>query len=246
MISLILAAGYATRLYPLTKNFPKPLLEVGGKTVLDWLMEDIDQIEGIERHVVVTNSRYYHQFLAWSQAQRFKRPITVIDNATSTNETRRGAVRDILLAIEREELDDDLLVLAGDNLLDFSLKGFVQYFHQKKATCIMRHHEPSIERLKRTGVIGIDDDERVLQMQEKPQEPKTRWAVPPFYVYERSVLPLVRKALREGCDSDAPGSFIAWLAQKRPVYAHLMEGKRWDIGTLESYERVKREFSKTL
>jgi glucose-1-phosphate thymidylyltransferase len=243
MTSLILAAGYATRLYPLTENFPKPLLEVGGKSVLDWVMEDIDAIDQIERHVVVSNSRYLPHFQEWKEQSSYSKEIILLDDGSTENENRLGAVKDILFAIEEVGLDEDLLVLAADNLLDFSFKGFVDYFGQKQATCIMRHHEPSVEKLTRTGVITIDISERVLMMEEKPTEPKSHWAVPPFYVYKREDILLLKQAIEEGCNTDAPGSFIAWLSQKRPVYAYLMEGKRWDIGNLESYERVKEEFT---
>jgi glucose-1-phosphate thymidylyltransferase len=242
MTSLILAAGYATRLYPLTENFPKPLLEVGGKSVLDWVMEDIDAIDQIERHVVVSNSRYLPHFKEWKEKSSYSKDIILLDDGSTENENRLGAVKDILFAIEEVGLDEDLLVLAADNLLDFSFKGFVDYFGHKQATCIMRHHEPSIQRLQRTGVITIDESERVLMMEEKPTEPKSHWAVPPFYVYKREDISLLKEAIEEGCNTDAPGSFITWLSQKRPVYAYLMEGKRWDIGNLESYDRVKKEY----
>ena len=242
MTTVILAAGYATRMYPLTENFPKPLLEVGGKTVLDRLMEDIDRIDAIKRHVVVSNSRYLPHFKEWAERSDYDKEITLLSDGSTENENRLGAVSDILFAIEEEGLDEDLMVLAADNLLDFSLAGFVDFFCEKRATSIMRHREPSLERLQRTGVITIDGDGRVLLMEEKPREPKSSWAVPPFYIYKREDLPLIKEAIAEGCSTDAPGSFIAYLAPKRPVYAHLMEGTRWDIGSVESYERVKREF----
>ena len=244
MTSLILAAGYATRMYPLTRNFPKPLLEVGGKTVLDHLLKDIDSITAITRHVVVSNSRYLPHFQKWKAESEYEKEIILLDDGSTENENRLGAVRDILFAIEEVGLDEELLVVAADNLLSFSFSGFVDYALDKRATCIMRHHEPSTERLRRTGVITIDEDDRVLLMEEKPAEPKSSWAVPPFYVYKREDLPLIREAIEEGANTDAPGSFITYLARKRPVYAYLMEGKRWDIGNLESYEQVKREFGR--
>jgi len=242
MTTVILAAGYATRLYPLTEHFPKPLLEVGGKPVLDHLLEDIDSIDAIKRHVLVSNSRYLPHFQKWVAESGYEKEIILLDDGSTENGNRLGAVRDILFAIEEVGLDEELLVLAADNLLDFSFNGFVEYALDKQATCIMRHHEPSLERLRRTGVIMIDEDDRVLLMEEKPAEPKSSWAVPPFYVYKREDLPLIREAIEAGANTDAPGSFITYLAPKRPVYAYLMEGKRWDIGNLESYEQVKREF----
>lgn len=244
MTTVILAAGYATRMYPLTENFPKPLLEVGGKTVLDHLMVDIDRIGTIDRHILVSNSRYLPHFRKWREESEYEKEIILLDDGSTENENRLGAVRDILFAIEEVGLDEELLVLAADNLLDFSFVDFVEYALGKHATCIMRHWEPSVERLRKTGVITIDEDDRVLSMEEKPAQPKSSWAVPPFYVYKREDLPLIREAIQAGANTDAPGSFITYLAQKRPVYAYLMEGKRWDIGSLESYEQVKREFGR--
>ena len=242
MICLILAAGYATRLYPLTENFPKPLLDVQGRTVLDWLLSDVDGMEGIEKYVVVSNHKFYDHFSTWKENSTLTHPIVVLDDGSTENSNRLGAVRDILFAIDELDLDEDLLVLAGDNLLDFSLSGFVSFFKTKQATCIMRHYEPSLAALQRTGVATIDSSDKVLVMEEKPKEPKSNWAVPPFYVYKKDDLPLIRKAIESGCSTDAPGSFIAWLCDQTSVYAYPMPGKRWDIGNLESYEQVKREF----
>ena len=139
MKCLILAAGYATRLYPLTENFPKPLLEVGGKTILDWLIDDIDICGEIDEYVVISNHKFAHHFDAW--AKNNSHNITVVDDGTSTNETRLGAVCDIQFAIDKLSLDDDMLVIAGDNLLDFSLTHFVDYAKRKQSSCIMRYYE---------------------------------------------------------------------------------------------------------
>jgi glucose-1-phosphate thymidylyltransferase len=140
MICLILAAGYATRLYPLTENFPKPLLDVQGRTVLDWLLSDVDCIEGIGKYVVVSNHKFYDHFTTWKESCSLSHPVVVLDDGSTDNSNRLGAVKDILFAIEEQEIDEDLLVLAGDNLLDFSLGGFVSFFQEKQSTCIMRHY----------------------------------------------------------------------------------------------------------
>jgi glucose-1-phosphate thymidylyltransferase len=242
MKCLVLAAGYATRLYPLTKNFPKPLLEVGGKAIIDWLLEDIDQIESIDSHIIISNHRYYNHFINWKNNCKLTKPVTVLDDGSTDNENRLGAVKDIQFAIDSLSLDDDLLVIAGDNIVDFSFRSFVQFAKEKGTTCIMTYKELSEEALKRCGIITPDNDFKVLSMVEKPEEPPTNWAVPPFYIYARSDVPYVSKGIAEGCNTDAPGSFISWLCERRPVYAMPMPGKRYDIGTLESYERVKRIF----
>ncbi len=252
MKCLILAAGYATRLYPLTKNFPKPLLEVGGKTILDWLIDDIDAAGLVDEYVVISNHRFAGIFEEWAKASALAGPsagsgsrkITVLDDGTSSNETRLGAVRDIQFAIEQLELDDDLLVMAGDNLLDFSLVSFINYARSKGTSCVMRYYEPSVERLHKTGVATVDENDLILQMEEKPAEPKSHWCCPPFYFYRRSDVPLVKVGIDSGCGVDAPGSFIAWLATRTPVHAFEMPGARFDIGSLESYEEAKRKYGK--
>ena len=240
MKCLILAAGYATRLYPLTENFPKPLLDVSGKTILDWLVDDIDTLGVIDEYVVISNHKFAHFFEEWAKekAQR----ITVVDDGTSSNETRLGAVCDIKFAIDKLSLDDDMLVIAGDNVLDFSLTRFISYASEKGGSAVMRYYEPEAKRLSKSGVLTIDECDRVLEMAEKPAEPKSNWCCPPFYFYTRAAVAMVGDAIADGCATDAPGSFIAWLAGKADVFAMEMPGKRYDIGNLESYEAVKASY----
>lgn len=240
MKCLILAAGYATRLYPLTENFPKPLLEVGGKTILDWLIDDIDTLGEIDEYVVISNHKFAHHFEAW--AAKKCQPITVLDDGTTSNETRLGAVRDIQFAIETLGICDDMLVIAGDNLLDFTLTSFIKYAKEKKTSSIMRYYEPHGEKLHKCGVVEIDENDRILAMEEKPAVPRSNWCCPPFYYYTREDARLVKEGIDSGCGVDAPGSYIAWLCTKTAVHAMEMPGKRYDIGNLESYEAVKREY----
>ena len=246
MKCLILAAGYATRLYPLTENFPKPLLKVGEKTILDWLIDDVDRAGLIDEYVVISNHKFAPIFEDWASSPHPGLDpgsrLTVLDDGTSSNETRLGAVRDIQFAIDTLGLDDDLLVMAGDNLLDFSLVRFLEYAQEKGTTCIMRYFEPSEEKLHKTGVATVDGNGLILEMEEKPAHPKSHWCCPPFYFYRRSDVPLVKVGIDSGCGVDAPGSFIAWLSAQTPVHAWEMPGKRYDIGNLASYEEVKRNY----
>ena len=240
MRCLILAAGYATRLRPLTDNFPKPLLEVGGKPILDWLVEDIASTGKVDGFVVISNHRFAPIFEEWAAAR--PEEITVVDDGTSTNETRLGAVKDIQFAIDALSIDDDLLIVAGDNLLDFSLGTFVEYCLEQGTSCVMRYYEPSAAILRKGGVLEIDDNGLILDMVEKPAEPKSHWACPPFYFYKRDDAGLIPEAIASGCGTDAPGSLVAWLSSKVPVHAMEMPGKRFDIGDIQSYEAVKAEF----
>ena len=239
MKCLILAAGYATRLYPLTENFPKPLLEVQGKTILDWLIDDIETSNLVDEYVVISNHKFAHHFEKWAKGNE---KITVVDDGTSSNETRLGAVKDIQFAIDKLGVDDDMLVIAGDNLLDFSLTTFVKYANEKKASCIMRYFEPSEEKLHKCGVVTIDERDKILKMVEKPAEPESHWCCPPFYYYTRDDAKLIQKGIDSGCGTDAPGSYIAWLSTQVPVYAMEMPGRRYDIGNLESYRKVQESY----
>lgn len=240
MKMIILAAGYATRLYPLTENFPKPLLKVGEKTILDWLVDDVEISGKIDEYVVISNHKFVSHFEKWAASKPMN--ITVVDDGTSTNETRLGAVVDIQFALSTCGTDD-CLVIAGDNVLDFSLTKFINYAITKNASCCMRHFEAELKKLQKTGVLSIDEQDRVLEMAEKPQEPKSNWACPPFYFYKAADISRIEEALKDGCGKDAPGSLIAWLCKKAPVYAFEMPGRRYDIGDMQSYENVKKEYN---
>ena len=243
MKCLILAAGYATRLYPLTENFPKPLLKVGDKTILDWLVDDIGSAGLVDEFVVISNHKFAGHFREWAagrpaSAARF----TVVDDGTSTNETRLGAVRDIQFAVDSLGLDDDMLVIAGDNILDFSLVEFIRYAASKRTSCIMRYYESDEKRLRKCGVVEVDSDDRVVGMEEKPADPKSHWCCPPFYFYRREDAGRVAEGIAAGCGVDAPGSFAAWLSARVPVHAMEMPGRRFDIGDIDSYRRVCAHF----
>lgn len=240
MKCLILAAGYATRLYPLTENFPKPLLKVGNKTILDWLIDDIDGAGLVDEYIVISNHKFAHHFQNWAAEKQQK--VTVVDDGTSSNETRLGAVCDIQFAIDQLGLNDDMLVIAGDNLLDFSLQRFARYAKEKGTSCIMRFYEPNDEKLLKCGVVTTDQTDRVLRMTEKSPTPETHWCCPPFYYYTKDDARLVKKGIESGCGTDAPGSYIAWLCTQTAVHAMEMPGRRYDIGNLQSYEQVQKNY----
>lgn len=243
MKCIILAAGYATRLYPLTENFPKPLLKVRDKTILDWLVDDIVSTKEIDEFIIISNHKFVDSFNKWIKEKQCPVKITLLDDGTISNENRKGAVADIQFAIEQLNLNDDLLLIAGDNVLDFSLKEFINYFNEKKSTCIMRYFEEKVEKLKKSATVKIDDNDKVLEMIEKPLEPNSNWCSPAFYIYIKEDVPKVKEALDNGCSKDAPGSFINWLYDKSLIYAMKMPGKRYDIGTLESYHTVNKEYN---
>ena len=251
MKNIVIAAGYATRLGELTKNFPKPLLKIGQSTILGRMLDDIDRIAEIDEHIIVTNHKFAPIFQQWAAGQSYKKPVTIVDDGTETNETRLGAVCDLLLAIgetvngksENRKLDDDLLVVAADNLLFFSFQEFVDFAREKGTSCIMCHEQPSLEKLQRTGVVELDQDNRVLGMEEKPREPKSHWAVPPFYIYMKQDLDLVRHAVENGCGKDAPGNLAHYMVSHTTIHAWPMTAGRFDIGSLDTYHEALRLFS---
>jgi len=236
MKCLFLAAGYATRLYPLTENFPKPLLQVAGRPILDHLLDDIGLSGLVDGYAVVTNSKFAPHFRDW--ASKHSESISVVDDGTYANVDRLGAVRDIQFALDTLGFNDDLLIVAGDNLLDFSLSEFVKYAHSKDASCIMRYFEPDENRLHKCGVVEVASDDKVLGMQEKPSEPRSHWCCPPFYFYKNADISRIAEAIESGCGVDAPGSLAAWVADHSSLYAMEMPGRRYDIGTLDSYKAI--------
>ena len=236
MKCVVIAAGYATRLGELTKNFPKPLLKIGKTSILGRMLDDIDQIPEIDEHIIITSHKFAHIFEEWKQKEgRWQKPITIIDDGTSTNDTRLGAVCDLLFAMDKLSIDDDMLVVAADNLLFFSFSEFVKFAQEKGTSCIMCHEQPSIEKLQRTGVVELDENNRVLGMEEKPQVPKSHWAVPPFYIYMKQDLDLVRHSVENGCGKDAPGNLAHYMVEHTTMHAWPMSAGRFDIGSLDTY-----------
>lgn len=244
MKNIVIAAGYATRLGELTKNFPKPLLKIGENTILGRMLDDIDKIPEIDEHIIITNHKFAGIFEEWASKQSYMKPVTIVDDGTETNDTRLGAVCDLLFAMDKLKIDDDMLVVAADNILFFSFQEFVDFAKAKGTSCIMCHEQPSIEKLQRTGVIVLDDNDKVLNMEEKPQEPKSHWAVPPFYIYKKEDLDKVRHSVENGCGKDAPGNLAHYMVEQVEMHAWKMTAGRFDIGSLDTYKEACEKFGK--
>lgn len=242
MKSIVIAAGYATRLGELTRNFPKPLLKIGEKSILDRMLADIDQIPDITEHIIISNHKFAHHFETWKQTTCYTKPITIVDDGTETNETRLGAVCDLLFALDKLQINDDLLVVAADNILFFSFQEFVDFAKAKQTSCIMCHEQPELTKLQRTGVVVLDDNNKVLNMEEKPAVPKSHWAVPPFYIYLQKDLDLIRHSVENGCGKDAPGNLAHYMVDHTTVHAWHMTAGRFDIGSLDTYKEACARF----
>ena len=242
MKNIVIAAGYATRLGELTKNFPKPLLKIGDNTILGRMLDDIDRIPEIDEHIIITNHKFAHIFEQWKLGTAYQKPITIIEDGTETNDTRLGAVCDLLFAMEKLGIGDDMLVVAADNLLFFSFKEFVDFANEKGTSCIMCHEQPSIEKLQRTGVVVLDNNNKVLNMEEKPEHPKSHWAVPPFYIYKKHDLELIRHSVENGCGKDAPGNLAHYMVDRTTIHAWPMSAGRFDIGSLDTYYEACEKF----
>jgi glucose-1-phosphate thymidylyltransferase len=228
MNAIVLAAGYATRLRPLTESFPKPLLPVGGRPMIDWIVDRIQEVEELEGIHVVTNARYAPDFARWAEG----RVIHVHDDGTTSNEDRLGAVGDLRLTIEQGRLQgDDLLVIAGDNLFDYSLADYVAWWREKdEASAVAIRRIVDRELLKQYGVLTLDEDDRITSLVEKPEDPQGDLAATATYVLHHAHAARVQEYLEEGNSPDQPGRFIEWLVPRVPVYGYAFEGVWMDIG----------------
>jgi glucose-1-phosphate thymidylyltransferase len=219
--ALILAAGYATRLRPLTDDFPKGLLPVGGRPIVDWIVDNLRRA-GIEDIRLVTNARFAPLFDEWST------DVTIVDDGTTTNETRLGAIGDIQFA----GLDDDALIVAGDNLFDYELADFVAFWRSRDGSAVAVHDVGTKELAKKYGVIAVDADARIRDFAEKPEQPASTLIATATYLYSRAHLQLVDTYLAEGNPPDQPGHLVAWLHSREPVYAYRFAGGWYDVGDL--------------
>lgn len=240
MKALILAAGYATRLYPLTLNKAKPLLPVGKKTMIDRVVDNILAVKEVDAIYVVTNQKFSKQFGDWAKKKKGTVPINVINDRTLSNDDRLGAIGDIGLSINEAKIKDDLLVVAGDNLFEFDLEGFVDFAKKKgELPSIAVYDIKKREMASLYGVLEIDGDAKVISFEEKPKEPKSTLVSTCIYYFPKPKLHLVDKYLNTSAKKDAPGNYIRWLAENEGVYAFAFEEAWYDIGSKESYEEVK-------
>ncbi len=238
MKAIILAAGYATRLYPLTLHAPKALLPIGGQPIIDHIVEKMNAVAELDAIYVVSNDKFAGQFADWAKTAKSRVPITVLNDGTTDDSNKRGAIGDISFVIEKMQIADDLMVVAGDNFFTYSLKEYVDFFHKKRRDCVCVKVWEDEAALSQFGIALLDENGRVLDIEEKPEKPKSNTVVFAAYLYQRETVPLFAAYLAEGNQPDAPGNFPAWLYRRREVYAYTFAGECYDIGTPESYREV--------
>ena len=230
MKAIVLAAGYATRLRPLTDTIAKPLLPIAERPMVDWILDRIAEVEDVDSVHVVTNSVYADSFGSWAAG----RDVIVHDDGTRTNDDRLGAIGDIQFVVERTGGNDDLLVIAGDNLFEFSLASFVRFWAGKGvASAVACRDVGSRELAKKYGIVDLDDDDRIVGFVEKPEDPPTTFIATASYLYHRAHVPLIAEYLRSGNAPDQPGRLVEWLYKREPVYAYRFDERWFDIGDRE-------------
>jgi glucose-1-phosphate thymidylyltransferase len=232
MQALILAAGYATRLHPLTETIAKPLLPVGDRPLVDWILDKLREVEEIDELHLVTNAYHAEQFERWAADKSVK----IHNDGTTSNEDRLGAIGDVQFVADHEGWDgEDLLVIAGDNLFDFSLADYVAWWRgiEETASAVAVYEHPVRELLSQYGIVELDPDGRIVDFLEKPERPPTNLVATAAYIYNRAHVALLHAYLIEGNTPDQPGNFIAWLHKRAPVYAYRFAGEWFDIGTLD-------------
>jgi glucose-1-phosphate thymidylyltransferase len=240
---LILAAGYATRLYPLTLNKAKPLLLVGGKPIIEWLVDNLAGIPDVETIYVVTNNKFEADFQAWSQTYQKRHPefkFRIVNDGSTSDDDKLGAIGDIDLVVTQENLShNSLLIAAGDNLFTNSLADFVAYARSTEVTVAV-YDVGDIEAIKKYGNIAVDAQGIMTRFEEKPQKPQGTLAAIALYYYSPAVLSLLRTYLSAGNNADQPGRFVEWLYTRKPVKTFQIKGRWLDIGSKETLENADR------
>ncbi len=244
---IILAAGYATRLHPLTLTQPKPLLTVAGKPMVDYVLDNLSQIAGIDRVILVTNNRFAPHFQAWADQYRATKSsveFTIVNDGSTDDSNKLGAIGDLKLVLDREQLDDDIIVVAGDNLFSQSLEAFGTFCRSQDEVVLGTYDVGTVDQARKYGVVDVDASGRIVSFIEKPPQPVSTLIGIALYFYPRRTLPLIQQYIAEGNNPDQPGRLIQWLYPRQPVLTWNVPGIWYDIGSKETLEEANRIFAR--
>jgi len=243
MKALILAAGYATRLYPLTKDYPKPLLKIGRRPIIEYIIDKLQAIEELDEIIIVTNSKFIRYFKEWARGLNTKKRISLVDDLTKDIEDRRGAIGDMDFAVRKKYNKNDLLVIGGDNLFDTGLKAFLNFAESKKNHLVIgTFNIKDKNQAKNYGVVRLDKNNRIVDFKEKPKRPKTTLVAMCLYYFPQSKLKLIKEYLKDRNNkNDATGFYIDWVSKKEAVYGFVFDGRWYDIGHHKSYNEAKEK-----
>ena len=237
MKAIILAAGYATRLYPITEKFSKALLPINGKPIISYITESLNKIPGMDEIFVVTNDLFFNDFLTWKKENNYDK-IVVVNDKTTSDTNKLGAIGDINFTINESKIDDDTLIIAGDTYFNFELCEFANFFNEKCIPCVCVKEETE-QDLTRFGIAEIVND-KIIDIEEKPKHPKSNNVVYACYLFNKENIRLVKTYLEEENTPDAPGNFVSWLCKRTEVRPFKINGFCIDIGTHESYDNAQR------
>ena len=244
MKGMILAAGYGTRLYPLTLDRPKPLIKVGGQTILERLLKKIEEIEICDEVFIVTNDKFYDMLLKWGETRSFSIPINVINDKTTSNEDRLGAIGDINLVLGNEGINEDVLIIAGDNLFDFNIGDFLSFAKAKDKFSVALFDVKDRKLAQNYGIVTLNEEQRVIAFQEKPSNPDTTLASTGIYYFPKSKLSMMKKYMSSDMAKDAPGNFVKWISENDKVFGYVFTEGWYDIGDKVSLEKADIEYRK--
>jgi len=241
MDAIILAAGYATRLYPLTKNIPKPLLNVAGRPIIEHIIKKLESLNEIDKIYIVTNDRFEQHFKKWLAGFDAGKFIEIINDGTASNDDRLGALGDIHYTIIKKSLNDDLIIVAGDNLFELSLKDVSNFFKKRKSNVIILHDVKDYELARNYGIVEVEGDV-IINFEEKPLNPKSTLASTGIYLFPKKTLHLIKKYIAQGNNPDKTGSFIEWLHKREAVYSYITDKKWYDVGSIEQLNEADKHY----